>query len=135
MNALLHEVWVTRDGRRMHIGEMQTSHIINCINKIKRHKGRWRWHYLERLEYELGLRSVAIECNMHEPLRIGEGKMDDGITPPVGRIYNVVFCGKCPNAHVIVYDEGGAPLVQFTMSAKQARDLAVDIEAHNAHTH
>lgn len=51
------KVWVTAKGQHILISNMQTSHIYNCINLIKRRSG-WRIDYLERLELELVIRSL-----------------------------------------------------------------------------
>jgi hypothetical protein len=54
-------IWVTKDGKRLRVSQMTTSHIINCINKIQRHMAHgkpWRTEYLERLNLELELRAL-----------------------------------------------------------------------------
>jgi hypothetical protein len=53
-------VWVCRDGRMIKVGDMETRHIINCINLIHR-KWPWRAEYLDRLELELFARSLPNE--------------------------------------------------------------------------
>lgn len=52
-------IWITRDGREMKVSQMETRHIVNCINKIQRSSRRWRIEYLERLELELEIRNLA----------------------------------------------------------------------------
>lgn len=51
------KVWTTKKGEHIPISKMETSHIVNCINLIRRSKG-WRQEYLERLELELFARSI-----------------------------------------------------------------------------
>lgn len=46
------EKWVTRDGRHISVYAMETRHLINCINLIKRSRN-WRRRWLPRLEAEL----------------------------------------------------------------------------------
>jgi hypothetical protein len=52
------KIWVTRDGRRIVVAQMATSHIQHCIAKIERSGGRWRGEYLERLRLEVAVRSL-----------------------------------------------------------------------------
>lgn len=49
-------VWITRDGRRYLVREMETRHIINCVRMIQRSKTGWRREYLDRLLLELAIR-------------------------------------------------------------------------------
>lgn len=54
-------LWTCRDGRTLLVSQMETSHVINSVNKIRRHaaEGRpWRTRYLERLELELLIRQI-----------------------------------------------------------------------------
>jgi len=51
-------IWVTRDGRRMRVGEMHIDHLKNCIAKITRSRRGWRAHWLPRLLLELDIRSL-----------------------------------------------------------------------------
>lgn len=41
------------------------------------------------------------------------------------------FCGRCPNAHVIFFDQDDVPICEATMSAKQADMLAGRIRAND----
>jgi hypothetical protein len=51
-------IWICRDGRQLRVAQMDEQHIINCINKIRRHWPRWRAGYLSRLEIELTVRQI-----------------------------------------------------------------------------
>lgn len=50
-------VWVTKDGRRMLVGQMDDKHLRNSIAKIERSRN-WRRHWLPRLYLELEIRKV-----------------------------------------------------------------------------
>jgi hypothetical protein len=52
-------VWVTRDGQRLLVSQMETSHIVNCVRKIQRSRG-WRQEYLDRLILELRIRELGL---------------------------------------------------------------------------
>lgn len=52
-------IWVTKEGRMIPVSQMDTSHIVNCIMKIRRSKTGWRKECLERLELELFARSLG----------------------------------------------------------------------------
>lgn len=52
--------WTTANGKSINIKEMDTTHIKNCINKIKNSGGVWRGEYLEILESELKRRNLNI---------------------------------------------------------------------------
>lgn len=49
------KVWITKDGRRYLVRQMETGHIVNCIRMIQRNPG-WRDEYLDRLLLELAIR-------------------------------------------------------------------------------
>lgn len=51
--------WLTRDGRLMQIGDMEESHIQNCIYMITERK-KWRRGYLARLKLELDIRQLGL---------------------------------------------------------------------------
>lgn len=51
-------IWVTRDGQRLLVSNMTTSHIVNALRMIDRHGNTWRADYRERLEIELVARGV-----------------------------------------------------------------------------
>lgn len=51
-------VWETRDGQKILVSNMETSHIQNCIAKILRSRRGWRREYLDRLRLELIIRSI-----------------------------------------------------------------------------
>ena len=51
-------VWVTKDGRRILVSQMDTNHIMNCIIMIVNSKKGWRREYLERLRLELIIRDI-----------------------------------------------------------------------------
>lgn len=58
---MLELVWVCKDGRRIPVSKMETSHIRNCLNKIDRAAARgynWRTEYRARLELELEIRGM-----------------------------------------------------------------------------
>lgn len=46
------DIWTTKDGKRLLISKMQTSHIENCLRKIQKDYP-WRKIYLESLTQEL----------------------------------------------------------------------------------
>lgn len=50
-------LWVCKDGRRLPVTQMETSHVQNAINLIHRKRG-WRRGYLKRLELELLIRGL-----------------------------------------------------------------------------
>lgn len=54
-------LWKTANGEEIKIEDMNTSHIKNCINKIK--KSNWRVEYLEALENELKRRNLSVASN------------------------------------------------------------------------
>jgi hypothetical protein len=51
-------VWETKDGIKILVSQMDTSHILNCIAKIRRSPRGWRREYLPRLELELTIRDI-----------------------------------------------------------------------------
>jgi hypothetical protein len=40
------------------VSDMEMSHLLNCIDKIRRSRRGWRREYLPRLELELTIRSI-----------------------------------------------------------------------------
>lgn len=52
-------IWVCKDGRRMHVKEMDDNHLANCIRKIERSRG-WRKHWLPRLLLEQEIRALGL---------------------------------------------------------------------------
>ncbi len=53
------KIWRCRDGRRLLVSQMATSHILNSIARIQRLN--WRRAYLPRLELELEIRKLRHE--------------------------------------------------------------------------
>jgi hypothetical protein len=51
-------MWVTKDGRWMHVGQMSHDHLLFAIAKIRRSRNGWRRDWLPRLELELVIRSL-----------------------------------------------------------------------------
>lgn len=51
-------VWICADGRKVLVSQMEYSHLLNCITKIRRSRTGWRQNYLPRLELELTIRSI-----------------------------------------------------------------------------
>jgi hypothetical protein len=51
-------IWITRDGQRLLVSQMEERHIHNCIAKIKRSRVGWRREYLDRLELEITIRRL-----------------------------------------------------------------------------
>lgn len=47
------DIWRMKDGTRIAIKDMETSHIENCIKMINRSNGNWRREYLPALQREL----------------------------------------------------------------------------------
>jgi hypothetical protein len=52
-------VWVTREGEKILVSQMETRHIKNCIAMILRHRC-WRREYLDRLQLELLIRDMKL---------------------------------------------------------------------------
>lgn len=50
-------VWVTARKERLLVSQMETRHVIDCINLIRR-KWPWRKEFLPRLELELDIRRI-----------------------------------------------------------------------------
>lgn len=59
MQVTAEEEWLCRDGRRIPVAEMETSHILSCIRMIHRREYRWRSRYLGQLQEELRKRAAA----------------------------------------------------------------------------
>ena len=55
-NFLKKDIWITKSGTYVHISQMDTNHLKNCINKCKR--DNWRIYALPKLEKELKLRTI-----------------------------------------------------------------------------
>lgn len=55
------EDWTCKDGTRVRIEDMATSHILNSIAKIKHSPKLWRAVYLPLLEAELAKRGIGHE--------------------------------------------------------------------------
>ena len=54
-------IWECADGRQVPVGQMETSHIVNCIRLIHRKSARgrrWRWEWLPGLELKLEIRNM-----------------------------------------------------------------------------
>jgi hypothetical protein len=51
-------VWECADGRTVLVSQMEYSHLLNCIAKIRRSRKGWRKEYLPRLELELTIREI-----------------------------------------------------------------------------
>lgn len=56
--ALPPPLWKTEDGNILEVKDMKTSHIQNCIAKIKHHPKLWRSAFLPYLEAELEKRGI-----------------------------------------------------------------------------
>ena len=55
------KIWVSKDGRRWLVANMETRHIVNCIRMIQRSMARgrpWRVDYYDRLQLELEIRNI-----------------------------------------------------------------------------
>jgi hypothetical protein len=50
---------------------------------------------------------------------------------PLAHSFDVLFCGACPNAHLLFFDADGAPLLQAIISAAQARRIIERIRARD----
>jgi hypothetical protein len=48
---------------------------------------------------------------------------------PLANFFDIHFCGHCPNAHLIFYDNENKPIAHATMTAAQARSVEQSIEA------
>lgn len=55
-NFLKRGRWITKSGATIHISQMDTNHLKNCINKCKR--DNWRIYALPKLEKELESRII-----------------------------------------------------------------------------
>ena len=55
-NFLYKHIWTTYDGRAIYIKNMKTSHLINCINKIKR--DNWRLYALPIFERGIKIKKL-----------------------------------------------------------------------------
>lgn len=51
-------VWTCADGRQVLVSQMEYSHLLNCIAKIKRSRKGWRKEFLPRLELEIVIRQI-----------------------------------------------------------------------------
>lgn len=49
-------IWETKDGQRIPVSQMRTSHIKNCIKMIYKSNGTWRRNFLRFFEEELRYR-------------------------------------------------------------------------------
>ena len=52
-NNASHGLWITKDGRYLHVSEMETSHIQNCIRMLKRYDSPFKKYYIPMFEKEL----------------------------------------------------------------------------------
>jgi hypothetical protein len=41
----------------------------------------------------------------------------------------LLFCGECPNAHLVFFDQNEEPIVQATMTYRQAKEIADKIKS------
>jgi len=57
---MLDLIWITKEGERLRISDMETRHINNCVAKILRSKRGWRREYLDRLLLELEIRAASL---------------------------------------------------------------------------
>jgi len=60
-----------------------------------------------------------------EPPRLGE------FTPPGGYRFDIHFCGDCPNAHILIFDDKDVPICQLILTARQAEEIASLIRARD----
>lgn len=51
-------VWITANGERILVSQMEYSHLLNAIAKIKRDWPRFRPNALPRLELEITIRDI-----------------------------------------------------------------------------
>lgn len=56
MNNASHGLWITKDGRYLHVSEMETSHIENCIRMLERNNSPFKKYYIPMFENELRAR-------------------------------------------------------------------------------
>jgi hypothetical protein len=52
------EPWICKDGRRLHVFEMQTSHLFFAVRLIDRSGGAWRGRWRQRLVDEINNRKL-----------------------------------------------------------------------------
>ena len=58
---MMDRIWVCRDGSKIAVSAMRTSHIMNCLRMMDRARARgrrWREEYRDRLELELEIRAM-----------------------------------------------------------------------------
>ena len=55
-----HGIWHTLDGRIMHVEEMETEHIRNCIRMLKRNNNPFWKFYKPMFEGELAKRGESV---------------------------------------------------------------------------
>ena len=55
-NNASHGLWITKDGRYLHVSEMETSHIRNCIRMLERNDSPFKDTYIPMFEKELAER-------------------------------------------------------------------------------
>lgn len=48
-----HGLWITKDGRYLHVTEMETTHIQNCIRMLRRYDSPFKDAYISMFEKEL----------------------------------------------------------------------------------
>lgn len=58
-NNASHGLWITKDGRYLHVSEMETSHIKNCIRMLERYDSPLKDAYIPMFEKELKERGEA----------------------------------------------------------------------------
>lgn len=58
-NNASHGLWITKDGRYLHVSEMDTSHIRNCMRMLERNDSPFKDVYIPMFEKELAERGDA----------------------------------------------------------------------------
>ena len=55
-NNAKHGLWITKDGRYLHVSEMETNHIRNCTKMLERNNSPFKDVYIPMFEKELAKR-------------------------------------------------------------------------------
>lgn len=56
-NNAMHGLWIKKDGELIHVSNMETSHIQNCIKMLNRNDSPFKDVYIQMFERELKKRN------------------------------------------------------------------------------
>ena len=62
---IAHGVWTQKDGKEIYVGDMEVSHILNCIRMLQRQREQYgaddiREAWLDTFRMELKKRGIAV---------------------------------------------------------------------------